>query len=70
MAMSNVRFIEGSSIVKTGFYTRQTLIRAIQKNSGLEYKEARSRANELYNKSKINLHDAYELKDGILHKKE
>lgn len=70
MAMSNVRFIQGSEIAPDGFYTKQTLIRAIERSQNVSYKEAKAKANELYNRSKVNLHDAYELKDGILHKKE
>jgi hypothetical protein len=28
MALSNVRFIEGDASIKTGFYTKHTLIKA------------------------------------------
>lgn len=64
MALSNVRFIEADSDVKTGFYTKLTLIRAYQK-AGLSYKEAKQKAYVRYNESGITLEDAYELKDGL-----
>lgn len=64
MALSNVRFIEGDASIKTGFYTKLTLIRAYQK-AGLSYKEAKQKALIRYNESGITLEDAYELKDGL-----
>lgn len=70
MAMSNVRFIENSQLVSTGFYTKQTLIRAIQHSTSMTYKEAKSEADVLYNQSGITLHDAYEIGEGgVLRKK-
>lgn len=69
MAMSNMRFIEGSDLVPNGFYTKQTLTKAIQRAHDMGYKEAKAKAGVLYKQSKKNLHDAYELKDGILQKK-
>lgn len=68
MAMSNVRFIENDRVPK-GFYTKITLIRQLQRMYNMSYKEAKAEAGVLYKQSKINLHDAYELRDGILWKK-
>ena len=70
MALSNVRFIEHPS-VKTGFYTKQTLIKAIMKqNPNYSYKQAKASATVLYKESGICLEDAYDFKDGIVELKE
>ena len=66
MALSNVRFIESPDI-PIGFYTKQTLIKAIMKsNSNYSYKEAKSLATQLYKESSVCLEDAYDFKDGIV----
>lgn len=67
MAMSNVRFIEGDSYIKSGFYTKLTLIRAYQ-NSGfnMSYKDAKNIALNRYNQSGITLDDAYVFENGEL----
>ena len=65
MALSNVRFINNGKI-PTGFYTKQTLIRAIQKAENLSYKEAKKKAVIWYKESSICLEDAYDLEDGII----
>lgn len=66
MALSNVRFIEHPD-VPVGFYTKQSLIKAIQKqNSRYSYKEAKALASQLYKESGVCLEDAYDFKDGIL----
>ena len=48
MAMSNMRFIENSDLVPNGFYTKQTLIKAIQRAHNMDYKEAKAKAGVLY----------------------
>lgn len=71
MALSNVRFIENAEGVANGFYTKLTLIRAIQKsNPNLSHREAKNRATLLYKESGICLEDAYDFKDGIVTVKE
>ena len=66
MALSNVRFIEHPD-VPAGFYTKQTLIKAIMKsNSNYDYKKAKSFATQLYKESGVCLEDAYDFKDGIV----
>lgn len=71
MALSNVRFIEDGNGVAAGFYTKQTLIRAIQKaNPAMSYREARNEAMGLYKDSGVCLEDAYDFEDGIIHVKE
>ena len=71
MALSNVRFIENAEGVANGFYTKLTLIRAIQKaNPNLSYREAKNQAIRLYKESGICLEDAYDFKDGIVTVKE
>lgn len=69
MALSNVRFIEGDSNIKTGFYTKLTLIRAYQK-AGMSFRQAKRTALLRYNQSTVSLDDAYELKEGHLEKKQ
>lgn len=68
MALSNVRFIEGDANIKTGFYTKHTLIKAYQK-ANMSYKDAKRIAMIRYNQSGVSLEDAYELKDNILQAK-
>lgn len=65
MALSNVRFIEGDASIKTGFYTKHTLIKAYQR-SNMSYKQAKQKALIRYNQSGVSLEDAYELKEGVL----
>lgn len=66
MALSNVRFIDHPS-VPTGFYTKQTLIKAVQKqNSNYTYKEAKALALQLYKESGVCLEDAYDFEGGII----
>lgn len=66
MALSNVRFVEHPD-VPAGFYTKQTLIKAIMKsNSSYDYKKAKSFATQLYKESGVCLEDAYDFKDGIV----
>lgn len=67
MAMSNVRFIEGDSYIKSGFYTKRTLIVAYQKSGfNISYKDAKNLALNRYNQSGITLDDAYTFEDGEL----
>lgn len=65
MALSNVRFIRNAPNIPTGFYTKLTLIRAIQKaNPNIAYKDAKKQAILLYKESGICLEDAYDYVDG------
>ena len=71
MALSNVRFIENAEGIPNGFYTKLTLIRAIQNsNPNLSYKEAKKQATRLYKESGVCLEDAYDFHDGIVTVKE
>lgn len=71
MALSNVRFIENIEGIPNGFYTKLSLIRAIQKsNPNLSYREAKNQATRLYKESDICLEDAYDFNDGIITVKE
>lgn len=66
MALSNVRFIDAHGI-PTGFYTKQTLIKAIQRSyPNLSYKDAKNQAMFLYKESGVSLEDAYDFEDGIV----
>lgn len=71
MALSNVRFIKEGNGIPAGFYTKVTLVRAIQKaNPNITYKEARNEMFRLYKESGTCLEDAYEFKDGVISVKE
>ena len=70
MALSNIRFIECDENIKTGFYSKFTLIKAYQK-AGMTFSDAKRIALIRYNQSGITLEDAYELnEDGYLQPKQ